>query len=116
MGAATLPVVLIGRYTTLAGADPFYTSPIVVAQYSSIELGGWRGPMEDLLGVFEFRLQESMDRETWTTIDTTNVPPGVETPISADLSRTWLRASVRMTAASFAVASCYLVGFLVTRR
>lgn len=116
MGAPTVPVVLLGRYTTLAGGDSLVTSPIVVAEYSSIELGAWRGAMEDPAGSFEVKLQESMDQVTWTTISATVVPSGAETPVTADLSRTWLRVWVRMTAAAFPVVSCYLVGFLLRRR
>lgn len=116
MGEATVPVVLLGRYTTLAGSDPFVTSPILVAEYSAIELGIWRGPMDDLLALFEFELQESVDQVTWTPIDATSVPASTETPMSTDLSRTWLRAKVRLNATSFPVASCYAVGFLVKRR
>jgi hypothetical protein len=116
MGEATVPVVLLGHYTTLAGSDPFVTSPILVAEYSAIELGVWRGPMEDLGALFDFEIQESMDQVNWTLIDATNVPPSTETPMSTDLSRTWLRAMVRLTAASFPVVTCYAVGFLVKRR
>jgi hypothetical protein len=117
MGEATVPVILLGRYTTLAGSDPFVTSPILVAEYSAIELGVWRGPMDDLLGLFEFELEESMDQVTWTMIDSTGVvPPGTETPMSTDLSRAWLRAKVRLNAASFPVVTCYAVGFLLKRR
>lgn len=116
MGAATVQVVLLGRYTTLAGTDDFVTSPIVVAEYSSIELGVWRGTMEDGGAVFEVKLQESMDRVNWTDIDTTVVPASTETPVVADLSRTWLRIMVRLTAGIFPVVSCYAVGFLIRRR
>jgi hypothetical protein len=116
MGEATVPVILLGRYTTLAGSDPFVTAPILVAEYSAIELGVWRGPMEDLGAVFEIHIQESMDQVTWSTIDSAVVASGTEVPISIDLSRTWLRAQVELAAASFPVVSCYAVGFLVRRR
>lgn len=116
MSAGTVPVVILGRYVTLAGGDPLTTAPFVAADYSAIELAVWRGPMEDGGAVFEFKLEESMDRVTWTTIDTATVPSGVEVHMTADLSRTWLRAEVRMTATAFAVASCYAVGFLIRRR
>ncbi len=115
MGEATVQVIVLGRYTTLAGPDPFVTSPIVVSEYSAIELAVWRGPMEDPGAVFDIEIEESMDQVTWTMIDSTVVPPGIEIPMSADISRTWLRASVRLLAVSFPVVSCYLVGFLVKR-
>lgn len=116
MGEATVPVILLGRYTTLAGSDPLVTSPILVAEYSAIELGVWRGLMEDQAGIFDIEIQESVDQVTWTMIDSAVVPPGVETPMSANLSRTWLRALVRLMAVSFPVVTCYAVGFLVKRR
>ena len=116
MGAGTVPVVLIGRYTTLAGTDPFVMSPIVVAEYSSIQLSVWRGPFDGGGGQLQIDLQESMDRINWTTIDSQQLLSTGEVSYDVDLSRTWLRAMVTLLGPAFPVVSCYAVGFLVKRR
>ncbi|MCK6459622.1 MAG: hypothetical protein L6Q95_06965 [Planctomycetes bacterium] len=115
MGAGTVPVVLIGRYTTLAGTDPFSMSPIVVAEYSSIQLSVWRGPL-DGIGQLQFDLEESMDRVTWTSIDSRLLLVSGEISFDVGLSRTWLRPVVTLAGPAFPVVSCYAVGFLVKRR
>jgi len=116
MGETTTPLVLFGRYTTLAGEETFLTLPVNVIAYGSVDLLVWRGPMPSSASLF-FTLQESMDRETWRDLSSSFDPgAGTEVRASADLDGSWLRLKAEIqTGPDFPSATCYAVGHLVKR-
>jgi hypothetical protein len=67
-GKRTTPVVLLGRYTTFAGNNIFYTLPINVVAFDSFEIFFWRG----------------------------DPGPQQEVTLTADITRPWLRATVEI--------------------
>jgi hypothetical protein len=115
--AATVPLVLLPRYTTLSGASTFTTSPVRIDGYEEAQLFVWRGKMA-ATGTFSFRFQESTDQQNW--IDLISGDPGseAEATYTGYLTRLWVRAKVVVGGdpAVFPVVSCYAVGFLVKRR
>ena len=112
----SVPVVLLGRYTTLAGTTRFKTIPIDVSGYSWIDLVVWRGDM-DPGGTFTFNLETSMDQETWVTKTSDAIGSDQQVEVGASLTRTWLRAVVELGASSsLPFASCYAVGYLLRRK
>ena len=114
----TVPVVLLGRYTTVAGEGNFTTIPVSISKFSRIELTVWRGEFEDPGFGYSFRLEESMDQDTWDELAVETPTSAGQTQVSADLSRSWLRARVNLTVpgSEFPVISTYAVGFLFLRR
>jgi len=116
-GRSTVPIVLLGRYTTLAGSSTFHTIPVNVVDYASVELTISRGKMI-VGGAVTFMVQHSSDRSTW--FSETGVDPGADgqNVYEYTLSRQWLRLAVTLGAggSDFPVVSCYAVGTLVTRR
>lgn len=116
-GKATVPVVMVGRYTTFAGDTEFTTIPINVVDYDQIELYVWRGPMI-ATGSFSFQLEASLDQQTWTAY--APIDPGANTEQTytvASLKFPWLRAriSVGDSGSDFPTVTCYVVGQLIRR-
>lgn len=115
-GKATVPVVMVGRYTTFAGASEFETLPIHVVGYETIEIHVWRGRMVADTS-FAFRLEESLDQQTWNTLATMNPATETEESYTGSLSSPWLRAVIALstTSGAYPTATCYAVGLLVKR-
>ena len=114
----TVPVVLVGRFTTFAGADSFETVPIAVSEFSEIDLTVWRGVLEDAGDQFTFEIQESMDQENWTQIGIVTPSGAGQVSLSADLSRSYLKAIVKLASpgGGFPVITAWVAGFLLKRR
>ena len=113
----TIPVVLLGRYTTIAGEGDFTSVPISVAGYSKIELTVWRGEFADAGYGYRLALEESMDQDTWEELAVITPTSAGETPITEDLSRSWLRVIVNLaqSGSDFPVIATYAVGLLIAR-
>ena len=62
-------IVLLPRFTTLAGATEFTTQPMDVSQYGGIQFQLWRGPFRTASPTpaekFTVYLEESLDAQTW---------------------------------------------------
>jgi len=114
----TVPVVLLGRFTTLAGAGRFKTTPVEVVRYSAFRLFAWRGEMADPSYQFRLSIEESNDQDEWDVISTVAIAPDNEAAVTGEITRAWLRAVVELSAppSDFPVATCYVVGSLAKRR
>jgi len=114
-GETAVPVVLLGRYTTLTGSITFRTLPINAVPYDSFELVAWRGDMPTD-ATFQVAIEGSMDQETWVEITSGDPGSDQELGLEGDLTMSWLRATVTLaTTGLFPVVSCYLVGTLLRR-
>ncbi len=116
-GPTTIPIVLIGRYTTFAGQTTYSTVPIEVSAYESIEVFAWRAAMADVNWTFQLSVEESTDLVAWTQVAGGTLLPESETRYAGPISRGWLRAVVDLAGSvgDFPVVTCYLVGQLVRR-
>lgn len=112
----SVPVVLIGRFTTFAGASTFATLPVNVVPYEKARIHLWRGKMPATSG-FLLTLQESMDQDSWSTLISGDPGADTEMALDADLTMSWLRATVELTdsGGNHPSATCYAVGDLIAR-
>lgn len=114
---STVPLVLLPRYSTLAGASTFSTTAVRVDDYDEAQVFVWRGLLAATC-TFRITLQDSMDQQLWT--DLFMGDPGAETEATytVPLTRLWFRAQVVLggTPPAFPSVSCYALGFLVSRR
>lgn len=111
--------VFFGRFTTLAGVHAYASQAINAAGYSRIQLQLWRGDLENAGAMnVTFKLQESMDQDTWTQLASESPGADVQTTVEADISRTWLRVVVELTSSVAAPPVCTLwaIGLLIARR
>jgi hypothetical protein len=112
----TVPVVLFGRFSTLAGGSAFATLPVNVVAYETAMIHVWRGRIGPT-SAFAFALEESNDGTVWTVLISGD--PGTETEalMAATLTKAYLRAKVSLSDPSdVPVATCYAVGELLLRR
>ncbi len=115
MARPTVPIVLIGRFTTFAGTTDCVTLPVSVQQYDRAELTCWCGGME--AGVtFEATVQGSTDGVTWADLNTFLFTASSEHTVGLDLTRPLMRAVVSLSGGTFPVVTCYLTGVLIRRR
>lgn len=117
--AQPVHAVFFGRFTTLVGVASFASQAIDASEYASIRLQLWRGDLESpgSMGI-TFKLQESMDQDTWSQLASESPGADVQTTVTADISRTWLRVVVDLTSSASAPPVCTLwaIGLLVARR
>jgi hypothetical protein len=116
MPESTVPVVLFGRFSTLAGASTFATLPVNVVEYETAMLHVWRGRIR-ATSTFGFALEESNDGTVWTVLASGD--PGMEAEVlmTATLTKAYMRGKVILTdATDVPVATCYAFGDLVARR
>ena len=75
-----VPVVFLPRFTTLAGANTFITTPMDFLGFEKAELTFWRAAYVPGNGVtasaISATFESSADLETWKTVATVTVPPG----------------------------------------
>jgi hypothetical protein len=120
MAGELVPLVMLPRYTTLAGASTFTTIAMDVTDYQTAILNIWRGRLITDT-TFAVTCEESTDQETWSTCAGTNVSaydPGQETEgqASATIKKRWFRVKVVLaTTGDPPHASCWAVGFLEQR-
>ena len=116
MPAANVPLVLLPRYTGLAGATTFRTVALDVNDYVNAVVNLWRGK---LIGTFfKATFEESTDQIEWTTCGGTtgDFDPGEETEaqVVAHLQKRWFRIAIEITGTNPGV-SCWAVGGLERR-
>ena len=123
MAGRLVPLVLLPRYTTLAGqpgGPGYYTTvPIEVDAYSRAILTVWRGKMRAATD-FSFTCWESTDQVAWEECAGDNAEdfdPGAEAEgvVKATLTRRWLRLGVIVAGLADAQATCWAVGHLEER-
>ena len=116
MAGELVPLVLIPRYTTLAGDSTFTTVAIDVTAFEKAIANTWRGKAS--AAGFSIKFEESTDQESWTTCTNgTGGDPGSETEAqyTPTLTKRWFRASVTLTGTD-PVITCWCLGFLELRQ
>jgi hypothetical protein len=118
MAGEFVPLVLLPRYSTYAGASTFTTIGMEVSEYSSASVNVWRGKLLGTTPTFGVTFEESIDQLTWSTCTGTSagVDPGEETEAlyTATLKKRWFRIKVVLGGTSPA-ATCWAIGFLEKR-
>ena len=118
MAGELVPLVLLPRYTTYAGADTFTSIGMDVTPYSKAIVNVWRGNLIGTSGTVGVTLQESTDQTNWTTCTGTSpdFDPGADTEdqYEATLNKRWFRIKVTTTGTNVAV-TCRAIGFLEMR-
>ena len=128
MAGELVPLVLLPRYTTLAGVDyqwpyPYLTTVAIgVTQYERAIVTIWRGPVVGTSPVFKLLFQESMDRDFWDECNTlpaqdpSGEDPGADTQAQyvVELRARWLRVRI-LLGDSDNVVNCWATGFLEVR-
>jgi len=117
MAGRNVPIVLIPRFTTYAGATSFITAAIPVSPYSALNFDFWHGPVIGTFGSIILALQESNDGSRWD--DCTGSVPGIapaegEVPVSVTITKAWLRLVVALAGTDMAV-TCWAEGFFERR-
>lgn len=113
---STVPVVLLGRFSTFAGGGTFNTLAVNAVACETARIHVWRGRIGPT-STFAFALEESNDGTVWTVL--TSGDPGTETEVlmTATLTKAYVRAAVTLTdPTDVPVATCYAVGELLLRR
>jgi hypothetical protein len=118
MAGELVPLVLLPRYTTLAGASDFTTVGMDVSDYVGAQLGCWRGSLIGSGGpTFAIVFEESTDQDTWTTCNSGSggdPGAGTEAVYRPEFVKRWFRARVTLSGTNVSV-SCWAVGFLERR-
>ena len=116
MAGLYVPLVLIPRFSTYAGATTFSTVGMDTSEYEKAVLSFWRsGP--GTLTTFAITFEESMDQITWSTCGGgpfTDPGATTETQFSPVLTKRWFRVSVTLTGTN-ATVTCWCIGFLEQR-
>ena len=119
MAGELVPLVMMPRYTTLAGASNFTTIAMDVTDYQTAILNVWRGKL--IAGTtFTVSAEESTDQEVWTACsgtNCTNYDPGQEAEgqVSATVKKRWFRIRVTLGGGD-PQATAWAVGFLEQRQ
>jgi hypothetical protein len=119
MAGELTPLVMLPRYTTLAGASSFTTIAMDATDYQTAILNVWRGKLKAST-TFAITAEESTDQEVWTTCSGTNCSaydPGeaTEGQVTATIKKRWYRVKVVLTGTDPFI-TCWAVGFLEDRQ
>jgi len=119
------PLVMVPRFTTLAGsiggAEGFTSVGLDLSEYAWANLTVWRGAVvgsapPPLANAFEIVFEGSTDRNTWTSLTGAPSDPGenIQTMYPFGLTRRWLRVRIKLAQADN-VVTCWVAGFLEKR-
>jgi hypothetical protein len=117
MAGMFVPLVLMPRYTTLAGAAIYTTVGMDVSEYEKAVLSYWRSAGVNLATVPVVLFEESTDQITWTACaGGPYLDPGAnaETQYQPVLTKRWFRINVTLATADSAV-TLWCIGFLMQR-
>jgi hypothetical protein len=116
MPGANVPLVLLPRYTGLAGETTFRTVPLDVNDYVNAVVNIWRG--KAIGGTPTWTFEESTDQITWTpcggTTEDYSLAEDTEVQVVAHLQKRWFRLVVELAGTDPAV-TCWAVGALERR-
>ena len=105
MAGELTPVVLLPRYTTLAGIPSaglayFSTVAMDVTPFQNAIVSVWRGKVVGTAAVPKLNFEESSDGVNWTLCSgtTANFDPGENTEVqyTAPLKKKWFRLTVEL--------------------
>ena len=118
MAGELVPLVMLPRYSSYAGADTFTTIGMEVSDYSSAIVNAWRGPLVGTSPTFGITFQESTDQNSWSTCagTTADSDPTADTEVqyTATLNKRWFRIKVTLGGTD-PIGTCWAIGFLELR-
>jgi hypothetical protein len=120
MAGELVPLILVPRYLTYAGAGDFTTIAMDVTEYENAIVNVWRGKLLGIVPSFLLTFEESTDQFNWTSCSVTGgthpVDPGEnqEAQRIAALKKRWFRTKLTL-GGSNVVVSCWAVGSLEQR-
>ncbi len=118
MAGELVPLVLLPRYTTYAGASEFTTIAMDVSEYEKALVNAWRGKLVGSSPTFAMVFEESTDQQAWATCTNgAGGDPGQETEVqyAPEFKKRWFRVKVTLGGTS-PVATCWAIGFLELRQ
>lgn len=118
MSGELVPLVLIPRYSSYAGASLFTTVAMDVTDYQSAIVNVWRGKLVGTSPTFAISFEESTDQDSWSTCTNgSGGDPGSETEAQYNptLTKRWFRAKITL-AGTDPIGTCWAVGFLELRQ
>ncbi len=120
MAGELVPLVLLPRYTTYAGADDYTTIGMDVTAFHKAIVNVWRGVDVASAGSVTFgaNFEESTDQDNWTACSVTpassTVTASSEVQFTVTITKRWFRIKVSV-AGTDPVVTCWAVGFLEAR-
>jgi len=118
MAGKRLPLILIPRFSTYAGAGDYATLGMSVTPFEEAVVNVWRGPLLGTGAFINVTFEESADQDEWTQCvggETFAPNEGVETQKTCTLGKEWFR--IRVTLAGVGVVCMsYATGFLIRRQ
>jgi hypothetical protein len=118
MAGVLVPLVLIPRYTSYAGAaTDFITIGMDVTDYEKAIVSFWRAPLVGTAPAIVINFEESMDQLNWTTCTGgpyTDPTAGVEGQFNPIITKRWFRVKITLGGTG-PVATCWCIGFLQQR-
>jgi hypothetical protein len=117
MAGTLVPLVMLPRYSTYAGANTYTTIGMDVTDYERAILNVWRGTMTGSAPTFAISFEESTDQEVWSTCTNgSGGDPGANTEAqyTPDLKKRWFRVKL-VIAGTNPVGTCWAIGFLEQR-
>src|SRR5437868_10911804 len=101
MAGVQVPLVLIPRYTTYAGANTdFTTIGMDVTDYVKATVSFWRGPFIGTAVGITINFEESMDQLNWTTCSGgpyTSSGAAAEDQFVPIITKRWFRIKITLT-------------------
>jgi hypothetical protein len=107
----TRRIVLIPRYTSLVGTQPFYTPPLSVRAFQSVQLDAWRSRgLGATPPTYALRVQQSTDMDSWHDLGTSiDLDADEEAVERLDFDLEWIRLVVQL-AGTYPALSTFAVG------
>jgi len=117
MAGMYVPLVLLPRYTTLAGATVYTTVGMDVSEYEKAVLSYWRSGGIGLTAAPVVDFEESTDQLNWTPCTGgpyTDPGANLEAQFQPELTKRWFRIKVTLLTAQSGV-TLWCIGFLMQR-
>jgi len=112
-----VPLVLLPRWTTFAGANTFVTVGLEVTDFDKAVVNVYVQPGAGTTPTFTVSFEESTDQDNWSACSggtATAVTPSIETQFTPTITRRWFRIKVTLGGTN-PVMSCWAIGFLQMR-
>jgi hypothetical protein len=106
-----VPLVLVPRFSSFAGANTFTTAALRVSDYATANVALWRGPLKT--GTFSAQFEVSHDGQDWDPEGTAITTADDSTERSMTLTKRWLRLKIVLT--GDAAITCWCTGLLEKR-
>ena len=106
-------VILLPRYSSFSGATLFRVPPIYVRPYGDVVVHAWRATGMGV-GTMSLTIEQSVDLETWHTLDVLTLAADTEASTGLELTDDWLRVTAQLTGTDPST-TCWALADLVQR-